>query len=288
LDADDRARPVKSAEKAKPDPDPAAKFGKPQKRNTISFFRSKGDSSIKPPKPKEEKKKSPAKEEKKKSPAKGDKGGSALPPLPVRGDLPKERQPGGPGQYGGRLPIGGVPEVVTKLVAAIEGHRDSLATQGLYRVSADASEVKAVIKELNADPGTANLAAVLDIHTLAAALKQYFRELPDDDKITKDVKARLYAVLENAEVDKKAFAKAYATVHPRTRAVLDFLADHLINLEPHVEKNLMTDSNIALVWGPNVVVLSPEELGSGKTHLKLFELLLKMARDRRDGTHLFE
>lgn len=139
-------------------------------------------------------------------------------------------------------------------------------TEGIYRKSGGNSQVLQVrelferpapiapheIAEVISDPD-------MDIHAVTSGLKQYFRKLPVP-LITYDVYDKLLDTTTIEPRDEKVAAmrdavKALPRVHYE---VLEYLMRHLERVVELKEENLMTATNVAVVFAPTI--MRPESL----------------------------
>eukprot|EP00054_Salpingoeca_dolichothecata_P000893 m.17863 g.17863 ORF g.17863 m.17863 type:complete len:467 (+) comp11509_c0_seq2:1139-2539(+) len=158
----------------------------------------------------------------------------------------------------------GVPMIVYSTISYIRQH--GMEVEGIFRRSANASHVTEV-RNLCNQGQPVDLDAYKDVHLAAVLLKTFLRELQQPlltfalydeimavDDISKE--ARLPAVI--AIVEK---------LPERNRNVLLYLLRFLGEVIEHQEANRMTASNLAIVFGPNLVwstAQMPSLAGMGK------------------------
>jgi Rho-type GTPase-activating protein 1/2 len=138
-------------------------------------------------------------------------------------------------------------------------------TEGIYRKSGGNSQVQQVrdvferpsvvsheISEVISDPD-------MDIHAITSGLKQYFRKLPIP-LITFDVYDKLLdtTTIENRDEKVAAMREAVKALPPVHYEVLEYLMRHLDRVVELKEENLMTSTNIAVVFAPTI--MRPESL----------------------------
>jgi len=152
-----------------------------------------------------------------------------------------------------------VPPFLVYLVEAIE---QSLLTKGLYRVSAlekDISELRSILIEAGGRGGK-HVIKVFTPHTIADVFKLYFRELPEP-LLTYDVYHDVIHTLGAYDDDEEAYAAkltvSFKKMPLSNFAIAKFLAKHLRRVAEHSESNLMTPTNLAIVFGPSL--LYPKE-----------------------------
>lgn len=137
--------------------------------------------------------------------------------------------------------------------------------EGIYRKSGGNSQVQMVkeafeTKDLHFDLSDPDL----DIHAVTSGLKQYFRRLPMP-LITYDVYDLLLDATSITDTDEKAKAmrRAVGELPKAHRDVLEFLMFHLDRITQHSDENMMTSSNVAVVFAPTI--MRPESLNREMT-----------------------
>lgn len=144
-----------------------------------------------------------------------------------------------------------VPSVLCEAILRLEGHKQ----EGIFRLSADNDELCRLKMALDAadstDPPLA-LFAEVDVHVLAALLKQWFRELPDPLIPTHHYDEAMGAAARGDAahccrlVDKLPALHRLATGH-----LVRFL--QVVAADENVALSRMDDANLALVWAPNIL-----------------------------------
>ncbi|KPI43447.1 Beta-chimaerin [Cyphellophora attinorum] len=162
-------------------------------------------------------------------------------------------------EYEGRS----VPVIVKRCIDEVETR--GMDTEGIYRKSGGNSQVQQVrdvferpsvvsheISEVISDPD-------MDIHAITSGLKQYFRKLPIP-LITFDVYDKLLdtTTIENRDEKVAAMREAVKALPPVHYEVLEYLMRHLDRVVELKEENLMTSTNIAVVFAPTI--MRPESL----------------------------
>lgn len=106
----------------------------------------------------------------------------------------------------------------------------------------------------------------LDIHAVTSGLKQYFRRLPMP-LITYEVYDKLLDTTNVPDVEKEkrveAMQRALTDLPKVHRDVLEFLTFHLKRVVERESENLMTSTNIAVVFAPTI--MRPESLSREMT-----------------------
>lgn len=137
--------------------------------------------------------------------------------------------------------------------------------EGVYRKSGGNSQVTMVKEAFETNDPTFDLSDPdLDIHAVTSGLKQYFRKLPMP-LITYDVYDTLLDATSIIDVDEKVryMRRAVLDLPKAHRDVLEFLVFHLDRVIQHVQDNMMTSQNIAVVFAPTI--MRPESLAREMT-----------------------
>src|SRR3989338_3207721 len=141
-----------------------------------------------------------------------------------------------------------VPAFVFAACSAL--NQKALDTSGLYRVSGAAKQIS-LLKD-KVDRGALDFDD-LDDHVLAGILKLFFRELPKPLLCPAPAKFdRIMAALGSPDsvAQLRSIIQELPTIYFKTAEVL---FAHLVKLAERSDKNMMTPSNIAIVFGPNVI-----------------------------------
>ena len=136
--------------------------------------------------------------------------------------------------------------------------------EGIYRKSGGSSQVSTVKDAFErASPPTSldcDLSDLdLDIHAVTSTVKQYFRKLPSP-LITFDVYDLLLEANKVSDTSERAQAMRDALHQlPKVHlAVVEYLFKHLERVTQMEKVNLMTSTNIAVVFAPTI--MRPESL----------------------------
>ncbi|SCV74859.1 BQ2448_7888 [Microbotryum intermedium] len=156
-----------------------------------------------------------------------------------------------------------VPRVLEKCCEAIELH--GLDSMGLYRLSGMTSRVQRLKLALDRDVEGTDLLSdenLQDINDIAAVMKLWFRELPEP-LLTWEL---YHGFVEAAKIENDRLR--HIRLHERVNelpdpnyATLKFLMGHLDKVRQHEASNQMGCSNIAIVFGPNLLGAPPNEGG---------------------------
>lgn len=172
-------------------------------------------------------------------------------PMPPRPPLPNQQfgvslqhlQEKSPGQE----PI---PAVLKDTVAYLQAH--ALTTEGIFRRSANTQLVREVQHKYNM-----GLAVDFDqyneLHLPAVILKTFLRELPEP-LLTFELYPHVVGFLDIDESQRVEATRQALQVLPEENCqVLRFLTAFLVQVSAHCEQNKMTNTNLAVVFGPNLL-----------------------------------
>ncbi|KAI8825714.1 uncharacterized protein EV422DRAFT_137805 [Fimicolochytrium jonesii] len=155
-----------------------------------------------------------------------------------------------------------VPTVVELCVAEVD--KRGLTSQGIYRLSGNASTVQKIRQLFNAHEPTNLDDDGLDINAIASALKLYFRELKDPlipyaffDGIITAAKIQDY---DTRLIELKTIIQSLPRPNYDT---LEFMLRHLSRVTAHSGENKMEASNIAIVFGPTLIRPKEDATSSG-------------------------
>lgn len=143
----------------------------------------------------------------------------------------------------------GIPPVMLDTVGFLQQH--GLHTEGIFRRSANVSLVKDVKQKYNS--GEEVSFSQEDVHLAAVILKTFLRELPEPL-----LTYQLYNDIINFHnVDSKSRAETIRTMlmslPEENYAALRFLIQFLAQVSAESEVNKMTNANLAVVFGPNLL-----------------------------------
>jgi len=134
-----------------------------------------------------------------------------------------------------------------------------LDTQGIFRISGSVSAIDDLSVKI--DSGASADLKTLDIHVLAGAFKLYFRQLPEPlltfglyDEFLKT------SSMPSEEIANHLKA-TYAKLPAENLAILKDLLQFLRVVADKSAVNMMTDENLGIVFGPNVLRSKDSEGG---------------------------
>ncbi|GAA5850966.1 hypothetical protein JCM3766R1_003960 [Sporobolomyces carnicolor] len=154
------------------------------------------------------------------------------------------------------------PRVLEKCAEAIERH--GLDSMGIYRLSGTTSRVQRLKLALDRDlEGTDLLSEenLSDINDIAAVLKLWFRELPEP-LLTWELYHQFIDVakIENDRLRHIRLHERVNELPDPNYATLKFLMGHLDKVAARDSINQMSVSNLAIVFGPNLLSPPPPHL----------------------------
>lgn len=144
----------------------------------------------------------------------------------------------------------GIPLVMINTITYLLAH--GLDTEGIFRRSANANLVKEVKLLFNEGKSVA-FEKYDDIHLPAVLLKTFLREL--QEPLLTFAFFNAVVRLSDTDVETKTahVRQLLATLPHRNRVVLKYLMDFLADVVRHSDVNRMTDNNMAIVFGPNLL-----------------------------------
>ncbi|KAE8234361.1 hypothetical protein CF326_g592 [Tilletia indica] len=143
------------------------------------------------------------------------------------------------------------PIIITKCISYIEKH--GLELQGIYRISARHSSIQALLAAVEKDEEGLDLEALKpELPAVAGLLKLYLRELPEP-VMAMPWEERIKYTHERQEHIRTGLATLKGRIR-RLPAInnitLKAIIFHLANIAAHSDKNSMTESNLAVIFGP--------------------------------------
>ncbi|KAF3840818.1 hypothetical protein F7725_006680, partial [Dissostichus mawsoni] len=163
---------------------------------------------------------------------------------------------------------------VKKCIELIEAR--GLTTLGLYRTGGVNSKVQRLMTSVFAPSEVQLDAEAWDNKTITSGLKNYFRCLAEPVltyRLHKEfIKAAKYD-------DHKYRVRAiHALVHKlpeKNRAMLKILTNHLLKVSSHSDQNLMTVSNLGMIFGPTLL-RSQEETVAAMMNIKFQNIVVEI------------
>uniref|UniRef100_A0A4W6D7G1 Rho GTPase-activating protein 42 n=1 Tax=Lates calcarifer TaxID=8187 RepID=A0A4W6D7G1_LATCA len=172
---------------------------------------------------------------------------------------------------------------VKKCIELVETR--GITTLGLYRTGGVNSKVQRLMTSVfaaTAPPDMQLDADAWDNKTITSGLKNYFRCLAEPVltyRLHKEfIKAAKYD-------DQKYRVRAiHALVHKlpeKNRAMLDLLTSHLLKVSSHSDQNLMTVSNLGMIFGPTLM-RSQEETVAAMMNIKFQNIVVEIIIENHD------
>ncbi|XP_019941678.2 rho GTPase-activating protein 42-like isoform X1 [Paralichthys olivaceus] len=172
---------------------------------------------------------------------------------------------------------------VKKCIELVENR--GITTLGLYRTGGVNSKVQRLMTSVFASSAPSDMqldADAWDNKTITSGLKNYFRCLAEPVltyRLHKEfIKAAKYD-------DHKYRVRAiHALVHKlpeKNRAMLDLLTNHLHKVSSHSDQNLMTVSNLGMIFGPTLM-RSQEETVAAMMNIKFQNIVVEIIIENHD------
>ncbi|KAM7398008.1 hypothetical protein PAMA_006065 [Pampus argenteus] len=171
---------------------------------------------------------------------------------------------------------------VKKCIELVETR--GITTLGLYRIGGVNSKVQRLMTSVFASTAPSDMqldADAWDNKTITSGLKNYFRCLAEPlltYRLHKEfIKAAKYD-------DQKYRVRAiHALVHKlpeKNRTMLDLLTNHLLKVSSHSDQNLMTVSNLGMIFGPTLM-RSQEETVAAMMNIKFQNIVVEIIIENR-------
>ncbi|XP_029374823.1 rho GTPase-activating protein 42 [Echeneis naucrates] len=172
---------------------------------------------------------------------------------------------------------------VKKCIELVETR--GLTTLGLYRTGGVNSKVQRLMTSVFAATAPSNMqldADAWDNKTITSGLKNYFRCLAEPLLTYRLHKEFIRAAKYD---DQKYRVRAiHALVHKlpeKNRAMLDLLTNHLLKVSSHSDQNLMTVSNLGMIFGPTLM-RSQEETVAAMMNIKFQNIVVEIIIENHD------
>jgi hypothetical protein len=170
-----------------------------------------------------------------------------------------------------------VPRVVFQCVRAVDAF--GVEVEGIYRTSGNATQIQEIKRLFDRDSGAVDLLRpnkqLNDIHSVASALKLYFRELPDP-LLTKEFHREF---IEAAKIDDDVQRRdsIHATINKlpdSNYTTLRYLILHLYRVQEREAINRMSIGNLGIVWGPTLMATDYNNVGDMAIQGRILETIL--------------
>ncbi|XP_077447751.1 rho GTPase-activating protein 42 isoform X2 [Stigmatopora argus] len=159
-----------------------------------------------------------------------------------------------------------------------------LSTLGLYRTGGVNSKVQRLMTSVFSSTSACDVrldAGAWDNKTITSGLKNYFRCLAEPVltyRLHKEfIKAAKYD-------DQYRLRAIHALVHKlpeKNRIMLDLLTNHLLRVSSHCAQNLMTVSNLGMIFGPTLM-RSQEETVAAMMNIKFQNIVVEIIIENHD------
>ncbi|PAA80412.1 hypothetical protein BOX15_Mlig019834g1 [Macrostomum lignano] len=153
-----------------------------------------------------------------------------------------------------------VPNFLRRCLQAIESH--GLDTEGIYRLAGNAATVQKLRLMVDQQEDY-DLSVGWDINVLTSALKTFLRELkePVIPSDTFQIISNHFKSSEKPSVKREAIRQALRSLPSTNYASLRLLCEHLAKVVSQSDQSQMNSRNLALMFGPNLVL--PDAAGAG-------------------------
>ncbi|OBS65424.1 hypothetical protein A6R68_06016 [Neotoma lepida] len=143
-----------------------------------------------------------------------------------------------------------IPIVLRETVAYLQAH--ALTTEGIFRRSANTQVVREVQQKYNMGLPV-DFDQYNELHLPAVILKTFLRELPEP-LLTFDLYPHVVGFLSIDESQRvEVTQQVLQTLPEENYQVLRFLTAFLVQISAHSDQNKMTNTNLAVVFGPNLL-----------------------------------
>uniref|UniRef100_A0AAX7SDH0 Rho GTPase activating protein 42b n=1 Tax=Astatotilapia calliptera TaxID=8154 RepID=A0AAX7SDH0_ASTCA len=169
---------------------------------------------------------------------------------------------------------------VKKCIELVEAR--GITTLGLYRTGGVNSKVQRLMTSVFAASDMQLEADAWDTKTITSGLKDYFRCLAEPlltYRLHKDfIRAARYDELNHR------VRAIHALVHKlpeKNRTMLDLLTNHLLKVSSHSNENMMTVSNLGMIFGPTLM-RSQEETVAAMMNIKFQNIVVEIIIENHD------
>ncbi|XP_060015254.1 rho GTPase-activating protein 1 isoform X2 [Lagenorhynchus albirostris] len=143
-----------------------------------------------------------------------------------------------------------IPLVLRETVTYLQAH--ALTTEGIFRRSANTQVVREVQQKYNMGLPV-DFDQYNELHLPAVILKTFLRELPEP-LLTFDLYSHVVGFLNIDESQRvEATLQAFQMLPEENYLVLRFLTAFLVQISALCDQNKMTNTNLAVVFGPNLL-----------------------------------
>ncbi|XP_068457272.1 rho GTPase-activating protein 42 [Clinocottus analis] len=168
-------------------------------------------------------------------------------------------------------------DFVKKCIELVETR--GITTLGLYRIGGVNSKVQRLMTSVFASSAPTDMqldADAWDNKTITSGLKNYFRCLAEPVLTYKLHKEFLKAAkYDNQKYRVRAIHALVYKLPEKNRAMLDILTNHLLKVSSHSDQNLMTVSNLGMIFGPTLM-RSQEETVAAMMNIKFQNIVVEI------------
>jgi hypothetical protein len=159
-----------------------------------------------------------------------------------------------PEDFHGKLPF-----PLTDIIGELQ-KRNSKDVEGIFRLNGSDTDIRRLCEELN-NGRVENWGRYEDVHTIACALKRYFRHMSEREPLLgPEVIPCLVAAMdlgssnpEFVEQQQKLLTKIIRFLPSARQLTLGYLIRYLHEIAANSGKNLMTATNLGICFGPNFI-----------------------------------
>ncbi|KAL9656490.1 hypothetical protein ABK040_005254 [Willaertia magna] len=144
-----------------------------------------------------------------------------------------------------------IPLIVNECIQVLEENANK---EGIFRVPGSQEEIDSIVKKV--DSGKHVNLRQYPVNTIASVLKKYVRELPEPlltyEKYDEWIKL---SSLNNEEKERALVSNLFFDLPTVNQSLFIKLLAllHRISTRPNVQTSKMTDSNLAFIWGMNIL-----------------------------------
>ncbi|XP_077597291.1 rho GTPase-activating protein 42 isoform X2 [Stigmatopora nigra] len=159
-----------------------------------------------------------------------------------------------------------------------------LGTLGLYRTGGVNSKVQRLMTSVFSSTSASDVrldADTWDNKTITSGLKNYFRCLAEPVLTYRLHKEFIKAAKYDDQYRLKAIHALVHKLPEKNRIMLDILTNHLLRVSSHCAQNLMTVSNLGMIFGPTLM-RSQEETVAAMMNIKFQNIVVEIIIENHD------
>lgn len=174
-----------------------------------------------------------------------------------------------------------IPEVLVRIAEVI---LPSIETKGLFRVSGHAEVISDLLVKFNTHQWKPEDADGVSVHNYCSVFKTFFSMLPEPLLTFKGYDKAAAFLNESSEVSEdevKSFTRSLIKSLPESnRNVAEFLFDFLAKVSLKSDKNMMTVTNLGIVFTPPLLRPRSESIEDAMLSVKMAELVSTIIEER--------